>query len=977
MLYIVGMHRSGTSALTRCMNLGGLYLGKPEDLIYDPAVSGNFQKQWEHKEFVEINDAILEQSGGSWDSPPRKTSSLLKTHPTQDIRKKIQTFEKKFSSYSKVCFKDPRLLFTCPLWINSAKTKPLFIGIIRRPLEVAQSLLIRDGFPVRKGLVLWELYNIKLLELKARYSFPIFTFQELLQNTDKTLHKVARYIKFTTRIDVQFDFKQIHNYIDSGKGDKEEPTDCPDPDLYMKELSSVYRRINNSWSTKELTLRCKSAFEKMENVYISERLGLAGEVVRIPRGNLNRSTKSGTNNPLISLVVPIFNAKPEWINLCLNSVLNQIYAKWELCLYDDNSTSLKTLKMLNKWKDRDKRIKIYFGKTNKGLTTALNIAIKMASGEYIAFLDHVSELTSDALLEVAERIKIFPNLKFIYSDEGIIDKKGTLSTVYYKPDFNLDLFLSNNYISHFTVIKKSLGKAVGWFRKGYEGSQNYDFLLRSIEKIKYNEIHHIPRVLYYSRESNSGTAPGKYLEKTETNKSSIKALEDYLRRNKIDGQVLEGKFHGTFRIKRNIAKEELVSIIIPFKDRVKLLKKCVDSLLIKTAYKDFEILLINNGSKERTTLQYLEKIIKKDRRISRYDYNYPFNYSALNNWAVKKSKGKYLLFLNNDTEVISEEWLSSMVEHIQRKEVGAVGAKLLYKNNTIQHAGVVIAHERHSCSEHIFRHIHSEDSGYFGQLNLIRNCSASTAACFLIKKKLFEKIGRFDDKYLKISFNDIDLCLKIIENGYLIVYTPYAELYHYESISRGYDDMPEKKKVYEKELRYMQNKWNDKLLKDPHFNPNLIISSPNLKITSEGMERFMADSHKSQYTVSMNMFDLNHNTGETIGNVHFCFTTKHKKGHCIYGPGINVIENIKFSASFFIEFLNIFDKKGDLIVLDVYDSKSNKILKSKSVLFRDLKSIEEKFSLKFKGAKSQVLEFRVFWNKNCDIAVSKIVLEKR
>lgn len=722
--------------------------------------------------------------------------------------------------------------------------------------------------------------------------------------------------------------------------------------------------------------------------------------------------------PQISVIVPVYNVEPKWLNLCVNSVLNQIYDNWELCLYDDGSTNIETVHTLRKWKKRDKRIKINFRKTNKGISAALNECIKMASGKYIALLDNMDELTNDALLEVAKRINSNPDLKFIYSDEDIVERNGFLAEPYYKPDFNLDLFLSNNYISHLTIIKKSLGDKVGWFRKDYEGAQDYDFFLRCIENINVKNVFHIPKILYHYQEkkaaaenivehlpsvSSSLNPPyppfakggGKkpidsprndfnQLQKNELAaiehlkkkiiKSSIKALEDYLKRNGIDGQVLEGKFLGTFRIKRKILKEELVSIIIPFKDRVELLEKCVDSLLNKTDYKNFEILLINNRSREKKILQYLDRIVSNDKRIIRYDYNHPFNFSAMNNWAVKRSKGKYILFLNNDTEVISREWLSAMVEHIQRKEVGAVGAKLLYKDNTIQHAGITIDSGRRA--DHIFRHLNGDDSGYFGQLNLIRDCSGCTAACLLIKRSLFEKINGFDEKYLKMAFNDVDLCLKIRDSNHLIVYTPYAELYHYESASRGYDDTPKKIKLNKKEFKFLKNKWKDKSLKDTYFNPNLMISASNLKINSEGMKRFLKDKNQTQFVIPMNMSGIRHNTGDTIGNLHFCFTAKHEKGHCVYGPGLRVENKSLLKATFFIEFINIFEKDEYLIKLDVYDSKADNILVFKSISFRDLKSMEEQFTLEFKETKSQILEFRIYWNKNCDIAVSKIILEK-
>ena len=972
-LFVVGMHRSGTSVLTRCMNLGGFYLGKSEDLLNDPKNISNPKGNWEHKEFIKTNEMILEKLGGAWDSPPEITPSILIAGSFQNIRKKVHTLEIKFSSYPKVCFKDPRFLYTWPLWINRIKdNKPLFIGIVRHPYNVAKSLQLRDGFSILRGLILWELYNIKLLELKAGFSFPIITFQELLQDTEKTLHHIAGYVEFNAGIQIQFDFDQIYKYVENDKAGQEEPYDCPESNFYLKELSDIYSRMNNLWSQSELRLREQAAFNKLKNIYIPEQLEYIEQIVNKLQIDLSESKEPVKKTPLVSVIVPVYNIEPKGLDLCMNSVLKQTFKNWEMCVYNDGSTKKSTIAALRKWNNKDERIKIKSGKSKKGIAMALNEAVKMASGEYIALLDNVGELTSDALREVTEKIISDPNLKFIYSDEAIIDKNGRPVETYYKPDFNFDLFLSSNYISHLTVVKKSSGDSAGWFRKEYEGAYDYDLFLRCIEKLNLKNIFHIPKVLYHYRKKNETTTSKHFMIRKDNN-SSIKALNDYLKRNKIDGQVLKGRFQGTFRLKRNIQKNELVSIIIPFKDKVELLENLVDSLLAKTEYKKFEILLINNKSKNRNTLQYLEKIVKRDRRISRFDYDKPFNYSALNNWAVKRSKGKYLLFLNNDTELISEEWLSSMVEHMQRREIGAVGAKLLYPNNTVQHAGIVLSAGK---AEHVFRYAHRDESGYFGQLNLIRDMTAVTGACLLVKRNIFEEIRGFDEKNLKRAFNDVDLCLKIRQKDYLIVYTPYAELYHHESLSRGYDDTPRKINIAKREINFMREKWTDKLFKDPFFNPNLAISGSNVTVNSECLVQFLNDNDRSKYDILMNLYDINHNTGETVGNRHFCFVNKDKKGHCIYGPRLKTKKTIKFIVTFCIEFINIFNEDQDLINLDIYDYKNDMILTSKSISYNDLESMEGQFSLGFSGKRYQVLEFRVFWHQNCDIAVSKIILEK-
>jgi len=540
--------------------------------------------------------------------------------------------------------------------------------------------------------------------------------------------------------------------------------------------------------------------------------------------------------PKISIITPVYNVDPKWLNKCIESVRNQFYENWELCLHDDASTKKETIEYLKKWEKKgDKRIKISFGEKNQHISGASNECLKMATGEFVALLDNDDELSPDALFENMKLLNKYPKADFIYSDEDKIDEGGDRVEPFFKPDWSPDLFLSQMYTCHLGVYRKAIIDEIGGFRKGYEGSQDYDLVLRFIEKTDREKILHIPKILYHWRKI-SGSMAAKETAKDYTAVAAKKALKDYLKRNKIEGEILDGKFPGTYRVKRKILGNPKVSIIIPFKDQADVLKVCVDSVLDKTRHKNFEIILIDNQSKERKTFEYLESL-KNNPLFRQLSFDKPFNFSAINNYAVGEAKGEYILFLNNDIEVISDGWLSAMLEHAQRKEIGAVGAKLLYPNNTIQHAGVVMGL---GVAGHAFKHLPSKLPGYFFQPHLIRNYCCMTAACLMLKKILFEEIGGFDEKNLSVAFNDVDLCLRLIEKGYYNVYTPYAELYHHESLSRGDDNEknlklknPEKYKRVKRENEYMRAKWEKYLERDPFYSPNLTRKSEDFGLRLE------------------------------------------------------------------------------------------------------------------------------------------------
>lgn len=544
---------------------------------------------------------------------------------------------------------------------------------------------------------------------------------------------------------------------------------------------------------------------------------------------INKEINEFKYKPKISIITPVYNADSKWLERCIQSVRNQFYKNWELCLHDDASTKKETIECLKRLAKSDSRIKVSYGKMNQHVSGASNDALKMATGEFVALLDNDDEIAPHALFENVKILNQYSNVDFIYSDEDKMEIDRTRTDPFFKPDWSPDFFLSMNYTCHLGVYRKNILDQIGGFRKGYERAQNYDLTLRFIENTVSENIYHIPKILYHWRKN-----VNRAEDKSYAGDDAKKALQDYMERNNIIGKVEEGLSFGQFRIKRSIKNNPKISIIIPFRDQAAVLKKCLKSIFNKTDYINYEILLIDNESSEKETLRYLENL-KNNQKIKIIKYEKPFNFSAINNYAVEKSSGEYILFLNNDIEVINREWLTSMIEHIQRDDIGAVGAKLFFPNDTIQHAGVVMGL---GIAGHAFRHFLRKSEGLFGQLNVLKNYSAVTAACMMVKKKTFVDLGGFNEKDLPIAYNDVDLCLRMREKGYLIVYTPYAQLYHYESLSRGNDNdlknkNPEKYKRVISERKYMAKKWKKYIKNDPYYNPNLTRINEDFSLNIE------------------------------------------------------------------------------------------------------------------------------------------------
>ncbi len=533
------------------------------------------------------------------------------------------------------------------------------------------------------------------------------------------------------------------------------------------------------------------------------------------------------DRPLISVLMPVYDTKPAFLRKALDSVLSQLYPIWELCIADDASSNPETRTILDDYARRDRRIKLVYRNENGHISAASNSALQLATGDFIALMDHDDELPVHALYMVAVTVNEYPEADIIYSDEDKIDADGVRQTPYFKPDWNPELFYSQNYLSHFGVFRASLVRAVGGFRLGYEGSQDYDLALRIVALTKPDRIRHIPHVLYHWR-----TAPGLQTFSIDhlptAVQSSRRAIADYLAERGENVRVTGGSLPQFNRVVRQLPNPApFVSVIIPTRDRVSLLRGCVDGLLHRTAYDNLEIIIVDNDSCEVDTVEYLNSLRKESKvRVLRIEGE--FNYSALNNRAVCQARGDLIGLLNNDIEVIHPEWLQEMVTQVMQPGVGAVGAKLYYSDNTIQHAGVIIGLGGVAGHSHLRQS--RSDPGYFGRLHLVHDVSCVTGACLLTHKSLFLDLGGLDEKDLKIAFNDVDLCLRLRKAGYRIVWTPYAELYHLESASRGYDFDPVRVERITQESRVMIERWGKTLEEDPLYNPNLsLIASENHK----------------------------------------------------------------------------------------------------------------------------------------------------
>lgn len=523
-------------------------------------------------------------------------------------------------------------------------------------------------------------------------------------------------------------------------------------------------------------------------------------------------------SPLISVLLPVYNSNLQWLRRAILSVQKQLYPRWELCIVDDASTDRKIWPFLQRRARQDRRIKLMRRTENGHISAASNDALRLATGDFVALLDHDDELAPTALYFVALTLNKNRDLQLLYSDEDKLEEHNRRSEPYFKSDWNPELFLAQNFVSHLSVYRTDLIHRIGGFRIGFEGSQDYDLALRCTEQIRPEEIEHLPWVLYHWRAGDQSTASNP-TAKPYAQEAARRAVQEHLKRTGVAGTVVPS--HGVYLQTKYAVpnKRPMVSIIIPTRDQASPLKKCVDSIFEKTDYAEYELIVLDNESYDSEALEFLADLKKRDGvRVERIDD--AFNYSRLNNRGVELSRGSFVALLNNDVEVLHAGWLTEMVSRAMQPKVAMVGARLWYPNGTIQHGGVILG--AGGIASHAHAGLRRDEPGYFARAHLAQDVSAVTTACALVKREMYLQVGGFDEN-LAVTFNDVDLCLRLREAGYRILWTPYAELIHHESASRGFDNSAQKQVRFLAEVEYMKTKWGDILQRDPFYNPNLSL----------------------------------------------------------------------------------------------------------------------------------------------------------
>jgi GT2 family glycosyltransferase len=530
--------------------------------------------------------------------------------------------------------------------------------------------------------------------------------------------------------------------------------------------------------------------------------------------------------PAFSVLMPVYETPETFLREAIDSVLAQAYPDWELCIADDASSAPHVREVLDEYAAADPRVKVTYRERNGHIAASSNSALALATGDFVALLDHDDLLSADALFENALAINARPDVDVIYSDEDKVDEDGRRRDPYFKPDWSPESLLARNYVSHLGVYRRSLVEAIGGFREGFEGSQDYDLILRATERTA--RVAHIPRVLYHWRSHSASTAETRE-QKGYAYDAAVRALEESLQRSGEPGRVeTHASTPGIYTVRYAIRRPGRVSVIVPTRDHGADVDVCLRALFERSTFTDLEVILLDNGSTDPESLRTFGRWLEREpERVKLVRFDVPFNFSRINNHAVTHASGTYLLFLNNDTEPLVPDWIEAMIEQAQRPPIGAVGAKLLYDDDTVQHGGVIVG--LGGVAGHSHKYYPGDAPGYFYTLQTVNNYSAVTAACMMLRREIFDEVGGFDEE-LAIAFNDVDLCLRIQAAGYRNVYLPHVTLYHHESKSRGVEDTPEKMARFFAEQRLMRERWNTDRDPDPHYNPNLTLATEDYAI---------------------------------------------------------------------------------------------------------------------------------------------------
>ena len=638
----------------------------------------------------------------------------------------------------------------------------------------------------------------------------------------------------------------LRHFVEKGAVEGRDPNPFFETDHYLTEYPDVLREnlnplIHYIQSGAREGRKTGRFFDSL--YYLEKNPEIAGSEMNPLAHHIKHGAGSGNNpsrafeelscKPTVSIITPVFDVDESILTRCIQSVLYQVYPKWELCLVDDGSTTPGIREALETYANQDDRIRIQLNDTNQGIVSASNQAASMAIGEFLCFLDHDDELTKDALYEFVGAINQH-RADVFYSDEAVINRGGRFLSYICKPDWSPDLLFSFNYITHLMLVKKVLFDDLGGFSPGSDGAQDYDLALRLAEKT--GKIVHIPKVLYRWRQIEASTSINP-AAKAFADENGQKALQKALERRKIKGAVLKTDRMFYYRVKREVLNDASVSILIPFKDEPDHLKRCINSIMKRTEYPNFTIIGIDNQSRQEDTFTLMDRLAAQDERISFYHLDIAFNFSKIINYAVGLTNSDHIVLMNNDIEVLNDGWLESLLEHSQRPEVGAVGAKLYYPDGKIQHAGVVIGIR--GFAGHAHRNFPKDSDGYYHRLKSIQNVSAVTGALMMVKKRHYEEVGGLNENNLSIALNDIDLCLKLKSKGYSNIFTPFCEAIHHESVSRGYEVSSENRERFSKEVDYFKRKWIEVIKSgDPFYNSQLTLQKEDYSLSEKSRWEF-------------------------------------------------------------------------------------------------------------------------------------------
>ncbi|HSD10670.1 MAG TPA: glycosyltransferase [Candidatus Binatia bacterium] len=873
-VFVLGMHRSGTSAVARTVNLLGVSLGESADLM--PAHDANPRGYWESSALRLVNDELLEQLGGTWSAPPPLEPGW---EFSADLRLLSIRARLLFSSVYRTSvwiWKDPRNCLLLPFWAKTLRVRPVIVLVRRNPLEIWRSLARRDGLSKPTALALWERYMRQALAHASGLPVFVLAYERLLRDPEERCGALRSFLvaqgiacdPVDRRAEIQsFLAPELRNAEYDATAVAED-TDLTRPQHHLfreleqlpeasdafvspvlgpesagtEDLLAERRRLEIEFlkerhERRRLERMTMSLFDDVVNRaqtppswgmlrssatppategrddraqyerWLERETGLADE----RRGRLAERLDALADRLEISVVIAPSSPALEPLASAVDSLRAQVYSRWQLSVCVERGGDA-VLRFLDEASRSDPRVLVSRGAEMREPWEALRTALERTTGEWVVFLRDGDRLHRDALGEVALQLSEEPETDVLYSDEDSLDALGRRFEPRFKPDWSPDLLLAQPYLGGLLAVRRRLVEQVGGIRPGFDGAELYDLALRATERAR--GVTHLPKLLCHrlaQELSNGATYPSRA--------NARAAIADALLRRGEEATVEDGDVPGTFRVRRAIRSTPRVSIIIPFRDQPDLLARCLQSIHKFAGYEHWEALLVDNQSWQPETQALLARL-ESDARYRLLRYDNPFNWSEISNWAAEQASSDLLLFLNNDTEACREGWLIAMIEHAERPEVGAVGARLLYPNGLVQHAGVILGLQ--GVANHAFRFSPAGDPGYLALAKSIRNCSAVTGACMMVRRRVFEEMGRFDERF-GLAFNDVDFCLRLRERGYLIVYTPFAELIHFESITRGSADEID-------EAGKLAKRWFASGRTDPYFNPNLSRSDFGLAL---------------------------------------------------------------------------------------------------------------------------------------------------